>query len=100
MIAMPLIEGSIVSLRATSKTFDKGNRKLIFGTDWLVEIPEGCIGIITPLDSLSSTLLQFLDNEYLKSGTHEIKVSFGPGPRPKKNYEVGDLIALLKVVKE
>jgi hypothetical protein len=96
---IPVNEGFSQDLKATSKTHDRLNKELVFETNLSVLIPDDCIGVITPLESIKNTLLGF-GTVILPSGFHKIEVRFGRGPRPYRNYDIGDYIAHLEVRKK
>lgn len=93
-----LQEGDVFSLRAISKTLDRESKQLVFGTDLYAEIPKGCIAVISPLENIKDTLLEPLYTN-LSPGWHQVEVRLGCGPRPYRNYEVGDVVAQLEVKK-
>lgn len=95
-----LKEGDVLALRATSKSFSRSQKTLTFGTDLFIEIPKNCVGYITSAESVNDTLLEFLNISALEHGWHEIEVVFGAGNRPKKNYEIGDIIGKLAVYRD
>jgi dUTP pyrophosphatase len=89
-----------LDLVAVSKEYDHEKEKLVFGTGLSIEIPEGHVGLLFPRSSIVKTLLSLANSVgVIDSGYRgEVKVVFDPGPRPKKNYEVGDRIAQLIIL--
>lgn len=95
---LSLQPGDCFDLKAISKGLDEERKHLVFGTDLYVEVPKGCIATIAPLESVKDTLLEPLYTN-LGPGWHQVEVKFGKGPRPYRNYEIGDVVATLEVKK-
>lgn len=89
-----------LDLYAVSKTFDKVNKKLIFGTGLALEIPEGYVGLIFPRSSIMKTSLSLSNSVGVidSSFRGEIKLVFTPGTRPVKNYKINERIGQLIIL--
>ena len=89
-----------LDLTAISKEWDEEKEKIVFGTGLAIEIPEGYVGLIFPRSSICKTNIALSNSVgVIDSGYRgEIKFFFSPGPRPKKNYEVGDRIGQIVII--
>lgn len=93
-----LCPGDCFDLKAISKSYDSATRQVVFGTELYVEVPKDCVAIISPLENIKNTLLEPIYTN-LSAGWHQVEVRFGRGPRPFRNYEVGDVVARMEVKK-
>lgn len=90
-----------LDLTSTSKEYCSDTNTLTFGTSLAIQLPKGYVGLLVPRSSVYKTGLSLsnccgiLDADY--SG--EIKFKYYIDSRPKKNYEIGDRIGQLIVIK-
>lgn len=89
-----------MDLTATSRTYDKANRCIEYGTGLAFEIPEGYVGLLFPRSSIYKTGLDLSNSVgVIDSGYRgEVKFKFYYETPGNPIYEVGDRIGQIIIM--
>lgn len=91
-------------LFAVTKTIDKDNRQITYGTGVAIEIPEGKVGLIFPRSSVRKTDLSLsnctgvIDAKFQGEIMATFTMLNEDSLKKKTHYQVGDRIAQLVVI--